>query len=49
MALDIQEQIKAFLSGFNELIPNKIISIFDSMELELMISGLPDIDGTTIF
>lgn len=45
MAEDIKEQIQMFLAGFNELIPTNIISVFDSMELELMISGLPDIDS----
>ena len=49
MAQDIKEQIQQFLSGFNELIPTNIISIFDSMELELMISGLPDIDSKAFF
>ena len=41
---DIEEQLKAFLEGFHELIPSNIVSIFNSKELELMISGLPDID-----
>ena len=45
MAKDIQEQIKKFLEGFHELIPSALVSIFDSRELELMISGLPDIDS----
>ena len=45
MAKDIQEQIEAFLEGFHEIIPANLISIFDSRELELMISGLPDIDS----
>ena len=45
MAKDIQEQIKKFLEGFHELIPPTLVSIFDSRELELMISGLPDIDS----
>ena len=45
MAQNIKEQIQHFLQGFNELIPTALISVFDSMELELMISGLPDIDS----
>lgn len=45
MAQDIKDQIESFLRGFNELIPRDLISVFDSMELELMISGLPDIDS----
>ena len=48
MAKDIQEQIEAFLEGFHEIIPANVISVFDSRELELMISGLPDIDSKII-
>jgi len=44
MANDIKEQIEAFLQGFHEIIPPHLIQIFDNKELELMISGLPDID-----
>ncbi|OIW21958.1 hypothetical protein TanjilG_17727 [Lupinus angustifolius] len=40
----IRPQINAFLEGFNELIPMELISIFNDKELELLISGLPDID-----
>lgn len=40
----IRPQINAFLEGFNELIPRDLISIFNDKELELLISGLPDID-----
>ncbi|KAJ9560583.1 hypothetical protein OSB04_005743 [Centaurea solstitialis] len=40
----IRPQINAFLEGFNELIPRDLISIFHDKELELLISGLPDID-----
>lgn len=40
----IRPQITAFLEGFNELIPGELISIFNDKELELLISGLPDID-----
>ena len=45
MAQDIKEQIQHFLQGLNELIPMHLISVFDAKELELMISGLPDIDS----
>ena len=48
MAKDIEIQIKSFLEGFHELIPTSLISIFDSKELELMISGLPDIDRSFV-
>lgn len=44
MAKAINSQIEGFLGGFHELIPKNIVSIFNSQELELMISGLPDID-----
>lgn len=37
-------QIDSFLEGFHEMIPPELISIFDAQELELIISGLPDID-----
>ncbi|KAL5559936.1 hypothetical protein UlMin_036147 [Ulmus minor] len=40
----IRPQITAFMDGFNELIPRELISIFNDKELELLISGLPDID-----
>lgn len=31
-------------AGFHELVPPELISIFTPKELELLISGLPDID-----
>ncbi|KAK6940269.1 E3 ubiquitin ligase, domain of unknown function DUF908 [Dillenia turbinata] len=40
----IRPQINAFLEGFNELIPRELIYIFNDKELELLISGLPEID-----
>ncbi|CAN0915763.1 E3 ubiquitin-protein ligase UPL1 [Linum grandiflorum] len=40
----IRPQINSFLDGFNELIPRNLISIFNDKELELLISGLPEID-----
>lgn len=30
--------------GFHEIIPKDLVAIFDEKELELLISGLPDID-----
>lgn len=39
----VREQIDAFLGGFYEIIPRDLISIFTYKELELLISGLPDI------
>lgn len=40
----IRPQINSFLEGFNEMIPRELISIFNDKELELLISGLPEID-----
>jgi E3 ubiquitin-protein ligase HUWE1 len=44
MTKNIQAQIEAFKTGFHEMVPAKIVSIFDSKELELLISGLPTVD-----
>ncbi|CAJ2511750.1 Uu.00g073750.m01.CDS01 [Anthostomella pinea] len=35
---------KANVPGFHEVIPAELISIFNEQELELLISGLPDVD-----
>lgn len=40
----IRKQLGAFLEGFYEIIPKRLISIFNEQELELLISGLPNID-----
>jgi E3 ubiquitin-protein ligase HUWE1 len=32
------------ISGFHDIVPAELISIFNEQELELLISGLPDID-----
>lgn len=40
----VREQMDNFLQGFHEIIPKDLVSIFDEQELELLISGLPDID-----
>ncbi|KAI7822225.1 hypothetical protein BC939DRAFT_194256 [Gamsiella multidivaricata] len=44
LTLAIKDQIHSFLLGFHEIIPAHLISIFNEQELELLISGLPDID-----
>ena len=44
MTASIRKQIESFLDGFYEIIPKRLISIFDEQELELLISGLPNID-----
>ena len=48
MARTISEQIKAFLEGLHDLIPAELLRIFDPKELELLISGLPQIDITDL-
>lgn len=45
----IRPQINSFLEGFNELVPRDLISIFNDKELELLISGLPEIDCKLAF
>ena len=40
----IKPQIDALLKGFYDIIPQKLISIFNHRELELVISGMPTID-----
>ncbi|KAK6458615.1 E3 ubiquitin protein ligase TOM1 [Scheffersomyces xylosifermentans] len=39
----VAEQMDNFLIGFHEIIPKELVAIFDEQELELLISGLPDI------
>jgi E3 ubiquitin-protein ligase NEDD4 len=40
----VKDQFDAFMSGFNELIPQNLITVFDEHELELLISGVSEID-----
>ena len=40
----VKEQLAAMVQGFEEVIPKETISILNAAELELMISGTPDID-----
>lgn len=40
----IEEQLKVFRNGLYEIIPSDLISIFDERELELLISGINQID-----
>ncbi|KAI0142434.1 hypothetical protein F4776DRAFT_676310 [Hypoxylon sp. NC0597] len=40
----VKDQMENFLKGFHEIIPAELISIFNEQELELLISGLPDVD-----
>ena len=41
---EIKPQVDNLLEGIYDIVPKYLISIFDYRELELMISGLPDID-----
>ncbi|KAI0146935.1 HECT-domain-containing protein [Xylariaceae sp. FL1272] len=40
----IAEQFEAFKAGFQELIPQDLINVFDERELELLIGGIAEID-----
>ncbi|KAK6457348.1 uncharacterized protein RJT20DRAFT_39621 [Scheffersomyces xylosifermentans] len=40
----VEEQFRAFIDGFNELIPQELVNVFDERELELLIGGLAEID-----
>jgi len=44
MTSAIDKQIKAYLEGFYDLVKPGLISIFTPKELELLISGMPEID-----
>lgn len=40
----IDEQFQNFAAGFNELIPQDLINVFDERELELLIGGIAEMD-----
>lgn len=40
----IEEQTKAFLDGFNEVVPLEWLQYFDERELELMLCGIQEFD-----
>ncbi|KAG1065748.1 hypothetical protein G6F41_009017 [Rhizopus arrhizus] len=40
----VEEQFKAFKEGFNQLIPQELVNVFDERELELLIGGIAEID-----
>jgi E3 ubiquitin-protein ligase HUWE1 len=44
MTKSIKQQLNAFLESFYEIIPKELISVFNEQEIELLISGLPEID-----
>lgn len=43
MTRGIRAQIAAFLEGFELFVPHSLICIFDEFELELLMSGVPDL------
>jgi E3 ubiquitin-protein ligase NEDD4 len=45
----VKEQFDAFMSGFSELIPQDLITVFDERELELLIGGMSEIDVYVAF
>lgn len=49
MTTAIKEQLNAFVQGFYEIIPQKYIEIFNENQLELLISGLPEIDINDLY
>ncbi|XP_062836274.1 NEDD4-like E3 ubiquitin-protein ligase WWP1 isoform X2 [Anolis carolinensis] len=40
----VQEQTKAFLDGFNEVVPLQWLQYFDEKELEVMLCGMQEVD-----
>ncbi|OAL25613.1 hypothetical protein AYO20_10388 [Fonsecaea nubica] len=44
LTTSVKEQLENFVKGFHDIIPAELIAIFDEQELELLISGLPEID-----
>ena len=44
LSTEIRDQIGALLSGLYEIVPKELLQIFHERELELLISGLPEID-----
>lgn len=44
MTNSVRLQIDHFLKGLHEIVPAELLGLFDDKELELLISGLPDID-----
>ena len=45
----VKHQLAAFVKGFEEVVPRETISLFNAAELELMISGTPDIDVEDLY
>ncbi|KAJ3112147.1 NEDD4 E3 ubiquitin-protein ligase [Physocladia obscura] len=44
IAKRVEEQFRAFQQGFNEIVPQDMITVFNPSELELLIGGLAEVD-----
>jgi hypothetical protein len=44
MSRGIEEQTRAFLDGFNEVVPLEWLQYFDERELELLLCGMQEVD-----
>jgi HECT-domain (ubiquitin-transferase) len=44
MTRGVEDQTKAFLDGFNEVVPLEWLKYFDERELELMLCGMQEVD-----
>jgi len=44
IARRVKEQFEAFMTGFNEFIPQDLVAVFDERELELLMGGMSEID-----
>ena len=44
LTTSVKDQIENFVKGFHDIVPAELVAIFDEQELELLISGLPEID-----
>lgn len=42
----VEEQTKAFLDGFNEVVPLQWLQFFDERELELMLCGMQELSAS---
>ncbi|GAA6062543.1 hypothetical protein JCM10212_004309 [Sporobolomyces blumeae] len=45
LSIEIKDQMDALLKGLYEIVPKDLLQIFTERELELLISGLPEIDA----
>jgi hypothetical protein len=40
----VKEQFEAFIEGLSEIVPTKLLRVFDERELELLIGGVTELD-----